>query len=298
MDWEFELVAGPYGGTSEGPAWDGQVMLFTDIPNSRIMRYDPESGECSEYRTGTRGTNGLMFDAEGSLYGCSGEGRCILRFYPDGTSAALPHHLNGSRHNTPNDLAIDRKGRIWFTDPNGRIPIEQRELDHSSVLRLDPDAKSEGGWTLNRMTHGTSAPNGILMSADERILYLIQSDYQGVRDLRAYPLRDDDTLGDFSVLHVFGEDSRGVHRGLDGMCLDTEGNIIACGGWRQAGPGPMLYVFSPSGRVLETHPVPVDWPTNCAFGGHGLDTLYVTTHGGHLFRVSNTGRRGLVLYPP
>ncbi|MQG30734.1 MAG: SMP-30/gluconolactonase/LRE family protein, partial [SAR202 cluster bacterium] len=91
MNWEFELVAGPYGGTSEGPAWDGQAMLFTDIPNSRIMRYDPESGECSEYRTGTRGTNGLMFDAEGSLYGCSGEGRCILRFYPDGTSAALPH---------------------------------------------------------------------------------------------------------------------------------------------------------------------------------------------------------------
>jgi len=177
MNWVFELVAGPYGGTSEGPAWDGQAMLFTDIPNSRIMRYDPESGQCSEYRTGTNGTNGLMFDAEGSLYGCSGGGRCILRFDPDGISAALPHNLNGSRHNTPNDLAIDRKGRIWFTDPNGRIPIEQRELDHSSVLRLDPDAEAEGGWTLNRMTHGTSAPNGILMSADERTLYLIQSDY-------------------------------------------------------------------------------------------------------------------------
>ena len=63
--------------------------------------------------------------------------------------APLSHNLNGSRHNTPNDLAIDRKGRIWFTDPNGRIPIEQREWDHSSVLRLDPDAEAEGGWTLN-----------------------------------------------------------------------------------------------------------------------------------------------------
>ena len=58
-------------------------------------------------------------------------------------------------------------------------------MDHSSVLRLDPDAETEGGWTLNRMTHGTSAPNGLLMSADERTLYLVQSDYQGVRDLRA-----------------------------------------------------------------------------------------------------------------
>ena len=166
------------------------------------------------------------------------------------------------------------------------------------MLRLDPDPNAEGGWTLQRMTHGTSAPNGLLMSLDERTLYLIQSDYEGVRDLRAYPLRDDDTLGDFTVLHVFGEDFRGVHRGLDGMCLDTEGNIIACGGWRQAGPGPMVYVFSPTGRVLETHPVPVDWPTNCAFGGRGLDTLYVTTHGGHFFRINNTGRRGSVLFPP
>ena len=298
MSWDFELVAGPYGGTSEGPAWDGQAMLFTDIPNNRIMRYDPETGECTEYRSGTNGTNGLMFDAEGRLYGCSGGGRCILRFDSDGTTVALPYLLDGSRHNTPNDLAIDRKGRIWFTDPNGRIPLDEREIDHSSVLRLDPDPQAQGGWTLKRMTHGTSAPNGLLMSADERTLYLIQSDYQGIRDLRAYPLRDDDTLGDFTVLHVFGEDFRGVHRGLDGMCLDTEGNIIACGGWRQAGPGPMVHVFYPSGRLLETHPVPVDWPTNCAFGGRGLETFYVTTHGGHLFRVSNTGLRGSVLYPP
>ena len=122
MDWKFELVAGPYGGTSEGPVWDGQAMLFTDIPNSRIMRFDPESGECSEYRTGTNETNGLMFDAEGRLYGCSGGGRCILRFDPDGSSVPLPHHLNGSRHNTPNDLAIDRKGASGSPTPTAGFP--------------------------------------------------------------------------------------------------------------------------------------------------------------------------------
>ena len=297
MDWDFELVAGPYGGTSEGPAWDGEAMLFTDIPNSRIMRFDPETGDCTEYRTDTQGTNGLMFDAEGRLYGCSGRGRTIMHFAPDGSNVPLPNLLDGKRHNTPNDLAIDRKGRIWFTDPNGRLSDEEREIDHSSVLRLDPDPEAEGGWTLQRMTYGTSAPNGLLLSTDQRTLYVIQSDYQGVRDLRAYPLLDDDTLGDFMVLHSFGEDFRGVHRGLDGMCLDVEGNIVACGGWRQAGPGPMVYVFAPSGRILETHPVPVDWPTNCAFGGRGLDILYVTTHGGHLFRVANTGKKGSVLFP-
>ena len=68
MDWTFELLAGPYGGTTEGPAWDGQTLLFTHIPGSRIMRYDPHTGACTEFRTGTHGTNGLMFDAQGRLW--------------------------------------------------------------------------------------------------------------------------------------------------------------------------------------------------------------------------------------
>ena len=122
MSWEFELVAGPYGGTTEGPVWDGRALLFTDIPNSRIMRYDHHTGECTEWATGTENTNGLNFDAQGNLYGCSGGGRRILRFNADGTSEPLPSLLDGKRHNRPNDLAIDRKGRIWFTDPAGQIP--------------------------------------------------------------------------------------------------------------------------------------------------------------------------------
>jgi gluconolactonase len=297
MEWEFELVAGPYGGTTEGPTWDGQALLFTHIPANRIMRYDPTTGACTEFRTGTNATNGLMFDAQGRLYGCSGGGRCILRFEPDGATTTLPHRLDGRRHNRPNDLAIDRQGRIWFTNPYGQgLPESERELDHTSVLRLTP--QPDGDWRLERMTYDTSAPNGILFSQDERTLYVVQSDYEGIRDLRAYPLQNDDTLGNFMVLHRFGEDFRGVHRGLDGMCLDTAGNIIACGGWRQAGPGPMIHVFSPSGRILETHPVPVDRPTNCTFGGPDLSILYITTGGGHLFRVRNSGRRGWLSYPP
>ena len=298
MSWDFELVAGPYGGTTEGPVWDGRALLFTDIPNSRIMRYDHHTGECTEWSTGTEGTNGLNFSADGVLYGCSGGGRRILRFEADGSFSSLPHRLDGKRHNRPNDLAIDRKGRIWFTDPAGQIPPDERELDHASVLRLDPDPGVEGGWTLQRMTFDTWAPNGLLLSQDERTLYVIQSDYEGTRDLRAYPLQSDDSLGEPLVLHQFGRDFRGVHRGLDGMCLDTEGNIIAAGGWRRAGPGPLIHVFAPSGRIIETHPVPVDWPTNCAFGGPAMDTLYVTTHGGHLFRANNTGRHGNIIYPP
>ena len=127
MDWKFELVAGPYGGTSEGPAWDGQAMLFTDIPNSRIMRFDPESGECSEYRAGTNETNGLMFDAEGRLYGCSGGGRCILRFDPDGTSTPLPHHLNGSRHNRPPSRLLH-----WLSGRQAQYNQASKELPEAA----------------------------------------------------------------------------------------------------------------------------------------------------------------------
>ena len=136
MDWTFELLAGPYGCTTEGPAWDGQALLFTHIPGSRIMRYDPHTGACTEFRTGTHGTNGLMFDAQGRLYGCQSGQHCITRVEPDGDMTPLPNRLDGRRHNRPNDLAIDRKGRIWFTDPFGRgRPAEERELDHASVLR-------------------------------------------------------------------------------------------------------------------------------------------------------------------
>ena len=111
-DWTFELIAGPYGGTTEGPAWDGQALLFTHIPANRIMRYDPQTGTCAEFRTGTPSTNGLMFDAQGRLYGCQSGNHCIVRFDPDGTMTPLPNRLQGRRHNRPNDLAIDKFGAL------------------------------------------------------------------------------------------------------------------------------------------------------------------------------------------
>ena len=111
------------------------------------------------------------------------------------------------------------------------------------------------------------------------------------RELRGYPVTADGSLGKYELMHDFG-----AHRGIDGMCLDTEGNIVATAGYRESGPGPMIYVFSPTGEVLETHPVPEDRPTNCTFGGLDLTTLYVTTGGGHLFRAA-TERRGRLLFP-
>jgi gluconolactonase len=84
------------------------------------------------------------------------------------------------------------------------------------------------------------------------------------------------------------------------MCLDSEGNIVATAGSYASGPGPMIYIWDPKGRVLETHPMPVgvDSPTNCTFGDPDQRTLYITTGGGHFFRVRNTGRRGWIIWPP
>src|SRR5688572_349025 len=260
MHWKFELLMRPTGvPLTEGPVWDGEHLYFTHIRASRIMRYDPKTGDISEWRTGTNRTNGLAYDAQGRLFGCSSGARSILRFDPDGRNVTVADRVDGSRLNTPNDLAIDRKARIWFTNPwnDGNVDATERsELDNKSVLRADPQA--DGSYSVTRVTFDTTMPNGVLMSQDQSTLYVAESGYaRGVaRELRAYPVRDDGSLGPHTTLFTWGEDAKGVHRGIDGMTLDAEGNIVATAGWEVSGAGPMIYVFSPRGRVLETHPVP------------------------------------------
>lgn len=293
MEWHFEIVAGPFGFT-EGPAWDGEAVFFSDIPTSRILRYDPSSGETTVYREDTCEGNGLMADAKGHLYGCQGgsDGRRIVRYEPNGEVTVIADRFEGRRLNSPNDLAFDRLGRLWFTDPRYGDFRADMELEHESVFRADP--QPDGSWTLHRVTFDTTRPNGLLISPDGGTLYVAQSAY-GVnrkRELRAYPIQGDGSVDEYRVLHNFYP-----HRGIDGMCLDAEGNIVATAGWNESGPGPMLYVFAPSGRVLETHPVPFDRPTNCTWGGPGLSTLYVTVGTGHLLAV-DTNRRGFLIYPP
>ena len=298
MSWEFELIDGPYGGTTEGPAWDGSGLLFTNIPTSRIMRYDPETGSSSVFRSETNCANGLMLDPQGFLYGCEGGARRVVRYEPDGGTTVLADRFEGTRLNIPNDLAIDLEGRVWFTDPyyeGSGGPWSQdranKDLDHDSVYRLDP--QPDASWSMDRVTFDTTRPNGLLFSLDHKTLYVAQSGRrpEEFRQLRGYPVNDDGSLGRYQMLHDFGAD-----RGIDGMCLDTEGNIVATAGWTEGGPGPMIYVFSPSGQVQEMHPVSCNRPTNCSFGDADLKTLYVTSTEGHLFRAY-TERQGRLLYP-
>jgi gluconolactonase len=298
MSWKFELLVDKCGAIAEGPAWDGSGLLFTLIQKCEISRWDPASKKCTTFRENTDHAIGLILDPDGKLYATSGGGRAIVRFEPDGSVTTIVDRFEGQRLNIPNDLAIDLKGRIWFTDPwyEGSAGEQSNtrdlmEIGHESVYRVDP--QPDGTWTIHRVTFDTTRPNGILFSLDHKTLYVAQSGKLAdeKKELRAYPVNDDGSLGEFKKLHDFEP-----HRGIDGMVLDTEGCIIATAGSTDSGPGPMIYVFAPEGDVLEQHPVPCYKPTNCSFGDADLKTLYVTAIDGELFST-RTERQGRLLYP-
>lgn len=297
MEWVFEQVAGPFGFT-EGPVWVGDALLFTDMPGDRAMRYDHRTGVCDVWRTGTNRANGLTTDAQGRVYGAEGTfnpvgdkyvdgpGRRIARYESDGSTTVISDNFEGNRFNSPNDLVVDAKGRVWFTDPRYGDDKSCMDIGHESVYRADPQA--DGTYTTVRATFDTTKPNGLIVTPDMKTLYVAQSDYlpETARELRAYPIAEDGSLGACEVLHDFG-----AHRGIDGMRLDEDLNIVASAGWPDSGPGPMIYVFAPDGQVLEAHHFPIN-PTNCAFGDEDLQSLYVTAIDGYLYRA-RTHRKGL-----
>lgn len=285
MTWDFERVAGPYEMT-EGPAWDGAGVLFTDIPSSRILRYDVADDETSVFATDTNASNGLTFGPDGALYACERDGRRVVRYEDDGSRTVIADRYDDDLLTAPNDLTFDESGTLWFSDPDYVGRGTDKELDHDSIYRARP--RDDGDWEVNRATYDTTRPNGLLVSPDRSRLYVAESKYGegNDRELRSYPIHDDGTLGEYEVLHNFYP-----HRGIDGMRFDADGNIVATAGSDESGPGPMLYVFTPRGRVLATHPFPGEAPTNCCFGDEDFQSLYVTSHDGCLYRA-RTDRTG------
>lgn len=292
MGWKFERVAGPFKGRTGGLAWDGAGMLFSAVGEERVLRFDSKTGKVDEFRRYTGRVNGLAIAADGTVYGAQEGGRRIVRFLRDGSTASAPDLLDGRHHNQPTDVIVDGKGRVWFTDPyNAQPPYGPPVfpvLDHASVLRLDP--QSAGGGTLTRVTHDTCGPQAIVLSGDEAMLFVADGDMErgDMCQLFAYPVRTDGSVGARKSLLAFAP----MERGIEGMCLDNQGNLIACAGWKKAGRGPQIHVISASGTVLESHPAPADMPMRCAFGDSGLDSLYVTAGDGCLYRAKTIGRRG------
>ena len=278
---------------TEGPAWhpSGNVY-FTDIANNRIMRRDP-AGAMHVYRTPSGKANGLLFDLEGRLLACEGGGeggnRRVTRTELDGTITVMADRYDGKqRFNSPNDLAIDSKGRIYFTDPRygdrGDLELFDGEgKDVEGVYRID-----EPGVVTRIISHEVHRPNGILVSADDKYLFVAdnvndgpKAGVGGNRKLWRFDLKPDGSIDPDSrkLLYDWGTD-----RGPDGLAMDSEGRIFATAGFNYPKPPAEtadkhkagVYVFSPDGELLDTIPVPADMITNCTFGGDDLKTLFIT----------------------
>ena len=293
MTWNFELVAGPFKGRTGGLAWDGKGMLCSAVAEERVLRFDPANGKADNFRRWTGRVNGLAIAKDGSVYGAQEGGRRVIHFLNDGSAAPVTEFLEGLRHNQPTDVVVDSKGRVWIADPyNAQAPYGPPTapmLDHASVLRADNTGP--GRWRLSRVTHDTAGPRSVLLSADEKTLYVADGDAErgDVCQLLAYSVTPYGGVGPQKSLlnFAFGE------RGIEGLCLDSEGNIIACMGWKKSGSGPVLIVVSPGGTILETHPSPADMPMRCAFGDANMGSLYVTAADGGLYRAKSIGRHGI-----
>jgi gluconolactonase len=272
---------------TEGPAYhtDGSVY-FSDGTNDRIMRSAPGprpgSGRVLEvYRNPSGRANGLIFDLEGRLVACEGGSRRVTRTEKDGRITVLADSYQGKRFNSPNDLDIDKQGRLYFTDPRYG-DRSGMEMEQECVYRIDPDGK------VTRIIDDLERPNGIAVSPDQKTLYVVDNNnsLRGSRKVYAYELRPDGATGGRRVIHDFQ-----TSRGGDGMCLDSQGNLYVAAGLNTpnppAEPGTAkagVYIFSPTGKQIGVIPIPEDAVTNCTFGDPDLKTLYVTA-GKTLFRV-------------
>lgn len=269
---------------TEGPTVDADGnVYFTETRSQRIMRLSA-GGALTTFRESSNEANGLIFDDKWRLIACEGSDnvrrrpRVTRTDLTTGRVEVLAERYEGKPLNKPNDVTIDGKGRIYFTDPSW----EDAAL--SSVYRIDPDGR------LARILAAPEIqrPNGIVISPDDKTLYLVEANGAegGARMIRAYDLQPDGSVRNMRVHYNFYPG-----RSADGMSIDTEGNLYAAAGLhRRRGTSetldtkPGIHVISPQGKLLQYIPIPEDTITNCAFGGPDMKTLYVTA-GKTLYKV-------------
>ncbi len=291
-------ATGGVGG--EGPVWHPELGVLSS-GNGHICRLDRD-GQASIYRKGA-GTNGLLFDHQGRLVACESERRRVTRTGADGKITVLTDRYKGKRYNTPNDLTIDSQGRIYFSDPRygdrtGMEILDEEGRTVEGVYRIDPD-----GTVTRVLGRELERPNGVLVSAGDRYLYVADNNNNtagGARKLYRFDLRKDGTVDVASRKLLY---DWGTGRGPDGLKQDRQGRLYVAAGLDKPNP-PFepdrerkggIYVLSPEGQLLAFLPVPTDEVTNCAFGGDDRKTLYITG-GGTLYSIRTT-TPGRVVWP-
>jgi gluconolactonase len=286
----------------EGPAVDADGnVFFSDITGNRILKMDAK-GQVTVFRADSGRTNGNCFDAQGQLVSCeggeqgTGRRQMVRTDMKTGAVTVLTAKYEGKRYNSPNDVCIDTRGRIWFTDPYYGVDRSHLEMDVEGVYRIDSDGKVTRVLTQKEVQR----PNGIAITPDDKTLYVIDSHPKpgGNRKIWAFDVAGDGALSKQRLVYDFGKG-----RGGDGMRLDMQGNLwVAAGISVKRGPGetldnpPGIYVISPQGTKLGMIPVPENLITNLAFGGPQRKTLYITA-GKTVYRQA-VNESGYALYPP
>ncbi len=284
-------------GAGEGPVWHPTLgLLSSGEGNINQLTRD---GQQKIYREGA-GTNGLLFDPQKRLIACEHSARRVTRA-EGGKVTVLTADYEGKKFNSPNDLTLDSKGRIYFTDPRygDRASIEMKDStgrEIEGVYRIDPDGK-----VTRIIDKELQRPNGIVITPDDRHLFVADNHNNEVgasRKLYRFDLAADGSVVANSRKVIF---DWGNSRGPDGMELDQAGRLFVAGGLNKPNP-PFetidrkggVYVLSQEGVLLEFIPIPNDEVTNVAFGGDDWKTLFVTA-GGTLWsvRVNTPGRSPL-----
>lgn len=256
------------GRWAEGPAYlaAGRYVIWSDIPNDRIMRFDEMNGEVATFEQPCRNQNGHAVDREGRLVACEHRGRCISRYEIDGSRTVLADRYEGKRFNSPNDVIVKSDGSVWFTDPSYGIDSDYEgdaspmEQDGRHVYRMDPSGK------VTRVINDLRQPNGLAFSADETVLYVSDTGRTHFPDcepkIRRYPVAADGaSVGK-------GEDFVISESGLfDGFRLDTDGNV-----WSSAGDG--IHCFAPDGTLLGKILID-EVVANLCFGGPKRNRLFI-----------------------
>jgi gluconolactonase len=254
----------------EGPVWfgDGRYLLWSDIPNNRIMRWEEETGAVSVFRKPCNNSNGNTRDRQGRLLTCEHYARRVTRTEYDGTITVLADQFEGKRLNSPNDIVCKSDGTIWFTDPPfgilGFYEGHRAEPELlTNVYRLEPDSKK-----LTVVAGDVNRPNGLAFSPDESKLYIVEA---GVtpRVVRAYDVVENGTqLADMRPLIT--AETNGTP---DGLRVDVDGNLWVGWGMGEAGLDG-VGIFNPAGQPIGR----IDLPERCAnlcFGGRHRNRLFM-----------------------
>lgn len=270
---------------AEGPVWlgDSRALVWSDIPNNRMLKWDEETGATSVFRKPSNFANGHTRDRQGRIVGCEHGGRRIVRTEYDGSITVLVDSFDGKPLNSPNDIVVKSDGSIWFTDPDFGIlghyeGYKSAPSLPTHVYRLDSVTKK-----LTIAAEGVLGPNGLAFSPDEKMLYIVESRGAPTRKILAYDVTPDGlTLAGKRVLIDAGPGTP------DGFRVDIDGNLWC--GWGMGDPSlDGVRIFNRDGKPIGHIALP-ERCANVCFGGlkrnrlfmaasHSLYALYVNTQG-------------------